>query len=115
MSGIATICIVIHPGNPSSSLSMKRAYIFLVLEVILLYPKCYTSLHQTHIQALTVPIQGFLNALAYGWTRGDFRSVISLRHLSSQAESPHEAQDSSQGENEKEVTDEDIYERNGRN
>ena len=85
-----------------------------MLEVILLYPKCYTSLHQTHIQALTVPIQGFLNALAYGWTRGDFRSVMSLRHLSSQAESPHEVQDSSQGENEKEVTDEEIYERNGR-
>ena len=31
------------------------------------------------MQALTVPIQGFLNALAYGWTRGDFRSVMSLR------------------------------------
>ena len=65
-----------------------------MLEVILLYQKCYTSLHQTHIQALTVPIQGFLNALAYGWTRGDFKSVMSLRHLSSQAGSPHEVQDS---------------------
>ena len=54
-------------------------------------------------------MQGFLNALAYGRTRGNFKSVMSLRHLSSQAESPHEVQDSSQGENEKEVTDEGIY------
>ena len=28
-------------------------------------------------QALTAPSQGFLNALAYGWTRGDFLSVMS--------------------------------------
>ena len=32
-------------------------------------------------QALTVPSQGFLNALVYGWTRGDFLSVMSTRRL----------------------------------
>ena len=32
-------------------------------------------------QALTVPSQGFLNALVYGWTRGDFPSVMSTRRL----------------------------------
>ena len=65
----------------------------------------------TYIQALTVPIQGFLNALAYGWTRGDFRSVMSLRHHSSQADSSYGVQDSSQAENEKEeeVTEVEIY------
>ena len=30
-------------------------------------------------QAFLVPSQGFLNALAYGWTRGDFLSVMSTR------------------------------------
>ena len=29
------------------------------------------------MQAILVPSQGFLNALAYGWTRGDFLSVMS--------------------------------------
>ena len=33
------------------------------------------------MQAILVPSQGFLNALAYGWTRGDFLSVMSTaRH-----------------------------------
>ena len=33
------------------------------------------------MQAILVPSQGFLNALAYGWTRGDFMSVMSTaRH-----------------------------------
>ena len=30
----------------------------------------------THIQSVTVPLQGFLNALVYGWTREDFLRVI---------------------------------------
>ena len=33
------------------------------------------------IQALCVPIQGALNAVAYGWTRGDFLSVMSSQHF----------------------------------
>ena len=33
-------------------------------------------------QALIVPSQGFLNAVAYGWTRGDFLSVMSVRRYS---------------------------------
>ena len=44
-------------------------------------------------QAIFVPIQGFINALAYGWTRGDFLRVMSSRHgnenqASTQALSP---------------------------
>ena len=31
------------------------------------------------MQALFVPSQGFMNALAYGWTRGDFLSVMTTR------------------------------------
>ncbi len=30
----------------------------------------------THIQSVTVPLQGFLNALVYGWTREDFIHVM---------------------------------------
>ena len=30
-------------------------------------------------QALFVPVQGFLNAIAYGWTRSGFLSAISAR------------------------------------
>ena len=29
-----------------------------------------------YIQSVTVPLQGFLNALVYGWTREDFLHVI---------------------------------------
>lgn len=28
------------------------------------------------VQSATVPLQGFLNALVYGWTREDFRRVM---------------------------------------
>lgn len=31
------------------------------------------------LQAIFVPLQGFMNALAYGWTRGDFLSVMSTQ------------------------------------
>ena len=30
---------------------------------------------------MCVPIQGALNAVAYGWTRGDFLSVMSSQHF----------------------------------
>lgn len=33
------------------------------------------------MQALFVPIQGFLNAAVYGWTRGDFLNVMSSRKV----------------------------------
>ena len=32
------------------------------------------------LQSILVPLQGFLNALAYGWTRGDFLGVMSSQH-----------------------------------
>ncbi|CAI8001030.1 hypothetical protein GBAR_LOCUS3099 [Geodia barretti] len=42
-------------------------------------------------EAGLVPLQGFLNAVAYGWTRGDFLSVMSTQHnLSNLSDSqPH--------------------------
>ena len=46
---------------------------------------CQTKISQVIVcffrnkQALFVPSQGFLNAMAYGWTRGDFLSVMSVR------------------------------------
>ena len=32
------------------------------------------------LQSILLPLQEFLNALAYGWTRGDFLSVMSSQH-----------------------------------
>ena len=34
---------------------------------------------------MLVPIQGFLNALVYGWTRSDFVSVMTSKKISSPA------------------------------
>ena len=39
------------------------------------YTRAHTHTH-THTQSITVPLQGFLNALVYGWTREDFLHVI---------------------------------------
>ena len=36
-------------------------------------------LFSLYIQAVTLPIQGFFNAIAYGWTRDDFINAISLK------------------------------------
>ncbi|CAI8054988.1 hypothetical protein GBAR_LOCUS30007, partial [Geodia barretti] len=30
------------------------------------------------LQSVTVPLQGFLNAIVYGWTRGDFLQVMAI-------------------------------------
>ena len=35
------------------------------------------------MQSLTVPIQGFLNAIVYGWTRDDFVYLVSLKSTQS--------------------------------
>ena len=39
-------------------------------------------------QGALVPLQGFLNALTYGWTRGDFLSVMSRRRLRRHSRQP---------------------------
>ena len=31
------------------------------------------------LQAVTLPLQGFFNAIAYGWTRDDFVNAVSLK------------------------------------
>ena len=31
------------------------------------------------LQSVTLPVQGFLNALVYGWTREDFVYLVSLK------------------------------------
>ena len=33
------------------------------------------------LQAIFVPIQGFLNAIVYGWTRGDFLGIMSSQRV----------------------------------
>lgn len=33
------------------------------------------------LQGVTIPVQGFLNAIVYGWTRDDFLYVMSMRQL----------------------------------
>ena len=40
----------------------------------------------TMLQSLTVSLQGFLNALVYGWTRQDFVVELKLRHTYSLTE-----------------------------
>ena len=38
----------------------------------------HTHMHtHTHTQSISVPLQGFLNAIVYGWTREDFVKAIS--------------------------------------
>ncbi len=36
---------------------------------------CY-SVYPPHTQSITVPLQGFLNAIVYGWTREDFLYIM---------------------------------------
>jgi len=48
----------------------------------------YINFHCMHahfntMQSLTVPIQGFLNAIVYGWTRDDFVYLVSLKYKQS--------------------------------
>ena len=87
----------------------------LVLEVIILpflkFLKWLVCFFQNK-QALFVPSQGFLNALAYGWTRGDFLSVMSVRRcsrrLSESAASPsYESMEEEEEEEEEEETEDE--------
>ena len=43
------------------------------LSLSLFHSLAYTH---AHVQSVTVPLQGFLNALVYGWTREDFLYII---------------------------------------
>ena len=63
-------------------------------------------------QALTAPSQGFLNALAYGWTRGDFLSVMSKNRprLNSLTASSDNQGDKEEEEEEEETEVEDERE-----
>ena len=62
------------------------------------------------MQALFVPSQGFMNALAYGWTRGDFLSVMTTRRqdrtLSDSVGTSYEGMEEEEEEEETEVDDE---------
>ena len=40
------------------------------------------------LQSLTAPLQGFLNALVYGWTREDFRKTIIVKKVSTNGDVP---------------------------
>lgn len=44
---------------------------------IQIHPCTHTHIHiHSYAQALFVPLQGFLNAIVYGWTREDFLDVM---------------------------------------
>ena len=58
------------------------------------------------MQALFVPSQGFMNALAYGWTRGDFLSVMTTRRYNRTLADSVGASYEGMEEEEREVEDE---------
>ena len=63
------------------------------------------------MQALFVPSQGFMNALAYGWTRGDFLSVmITRRHNRTLSDSVATSYEGMEEEEEEETEVEDERE-----
>ena len=67
---------------------------------------CYTLR-----QAGLVPLQGFLNAVAYGWTRGDFLSVMSTQHnLSNLSDSQPHSYDSVNRTDVRRDAEDDEYE-----
>ena len=45
------------------------------------------------MQSITLPLQGFLNALVYGWTRDDFINVMTLPLDQDQVDEPGVATD----------------------
>ena len=66
-------------------------------------------------QALTAPSQGFLNALAYGWTRGDFLSVMSknrprLNSLTASSDNQGDEEEEEEDEEKEETEVEDERE-----
>ena len=62
-------------------------------------------------QAGLVPLQGFLNAVAYGWTRGDFLSVMSTQHnLSNLSDSQPHSYDSVNRTDVRRDAEDDEYE-----
>ena len=67
-------------------------------------------LFHINLQAIFVPSQGFLNALAYGWTRGDFLSVMSSRRRHRQRDSFSTSYEAMEEEEEEETEVEDERE-----
>ena len=71
---------------------MRELYIFLLLEVsarsvFVVVQRWWPYLTVVSVQAIFVPIQGFLNAVVYGWTRGDFLNVMSSQQVRTRADS----------------------------
>ena len=48
-----------------SKIKMRTIYVFSALPPLL-------------TQSITVPLQGFLNAIVYGWTRDDFLNIMAM-------------------------------------
>ena len=69
-----------HHNFSTKRADQWRVYILLLLEVFAceMFSVLYSTLFTK--QAVFVPVQGFLNALAYGWTREDFLTTMSSRH-----------------------------------
>ena len=53
------------------------------------------------LQAIFVPIQGALNAVVYGWTRGDFLNVMSSQRVGTRTGSFSLSYDAMEGEGER--------------
>ena len=53
-----------------------------------------------HMQALTVPLQGFLNAIVYAWTKDDFLQVMGVSNAALHEQDDEEADENSVGNNE---------------
>ena len=53
------------------------------------------------LQAIIVPIQGALNAVVYGWTRGDFLNVMSSQRVNPRTGSFALSYDAMEGEGER--------------
>ncbi|CAI8022381.1 hypothetical protein GBAR_LOCUS13152 [Geodia barretti] len=83
-----------------------------------LFPKLHNNFYKGEnaiyitliFEAIFVPSQGFMNALVYGWTRGDFLSVMSTRrHNRTPSDSvgtSYEGMEKEEEEEETEVEDE---------
>ena len=59
-------------------------------------------------QSFTAPLQGFLNALVYGWTREDFMRTIAQKRSQSNAHGGNAAINSSSEEEEEDMKDSSV-------
>ena len=71
-STIYSPCLTVP--NSKYKITLHEACCFTV-QYTIYNPPAPLSTH-THTQSITVPLQGFLNAIVYGWTREDFLYIM---------------------------------------